>query len=70
MVEFKRQYYIVIVDSYSNYPGVKKHSNQSSNAVLLAIKATFGRQDIPYFLSDNGPCCSSTEFASPTSTVC
>ncbi|XP_041349297.1 uncharacterized protein K02A2.6-like [Gigantopelta aegis] len=64
LFELGRKDYIVIVDSYSNYPEVIGLSSQSSSSVILAMKTTFARHGIPEeVLSDNGPCYSSMEFA-------
>ena len=41
-----------------------KHSNQSSNAVGIAMQATFAKHDIPdEVIIGNRPCYSSTLFA-------
>jgi len=59
-----RKDYIVVVDSYSNYPEVLVLPNQTSHSIIQALKSVFSRHGIPQeVMNDNGPCYSSREFA-------
>lgn len=58
-----RTTYLVIVDYFSNFPDVFKLANDTSTAVIQAMKTCFSREGIPLeVFSDNGPCFSSREF--------
>jgi len=57
------KHYVLVVDSYSNFPEVEELRNESSKCVVDAMKKIFGRQGIPdQVFSDNGPCYASVEF--------
>ncbi len=63
LFEFDKKDYIVVVDCYSSYPEVIALPNQTSQAVIRALKSTFSRHGIPAeVFSDNGPCYSCSEF--------
>ena len=56
--------YIVVVDYYSHYFEVKELPNLRSETVINRMKGIFARMGIPEIvISDNGPCCSSADFA-------
>ncbi len=57
------KHYLVVVDYYSRYIEVVQLPKQTSEAVIGAMKAIFGRQGIPVICrSDNGPCYASDQF--------
>lgn len=61
--EFKKQYYLIMVDYYSNFVEVCKLSNLTSNAVIQNMKQVFSRHGIPgVLISDNGTQYTSREF--------
>lgn len=61
--EYKKKYYLIIVDYYSNYVEVCKLNNISSNSVIDNMKEVFSRHGVPNLLiSDNGTQYSSRQF--------
>ena len=56
--------YLLIVDYYSRYFETVQVNNIKSKTVINHMKAIFARHGIPQkFISDNGPCFSSSEFS-------
>ncbi|CAG9089362.1 unnamed protein product [Plutella xylostella] len=61
--EYRRKYYVILVDYFSNYVEVNELNSICSKAVINALKEQFGRHGIPIELvTDNGPAYSSAEF--------
>ncbi|XP_063547273.1 uncharacterized protein K02A2.6-like [Cydia strobilella] len=61
--EYRKKYYIVLVDYFSNYVEVGMLNNMTSKVVINFMKDQFSRHGIPSELvTDNGPAYSSCEF--------
>lgn len=65
LFSFKGKEFVVVMDYYSKFIEVRRLQGSSSKAVINALKSIFATQGIPEeVVSDNGPCFSSSEFAS------
>jgi len=63
LCEFEGDYYLVMVNCFSNFIEVDKLRETTSHAIIKACKAQFSRHGIPNALvSDNGPQFSSHKF--------
>lgn len=61
--EYKKKYYLILVDYFSNYVEVNTLSSIGSRCVIGALKEQFCRHGIPRTLvTDNGPAYNSREF--------
>ncbi|GFS12543.1 Pol polyprotein [Elysia marginata] len=64
LFEINRNYFIVIIDYYSKNIDVEKLPNQSTNAVIKALKKCFFSHGVPLTLvTDNAQCYKSHEFS-------
>ncbi|CAK1598860.1 unnamed protein product [Parnassius mnemosyne] len=63
LFEYRKTYYLILVDYYSSFVEVKKLENITSQVVIRSMKEIFSRHGIPEILiSDNGTQYSSREF--------
>lgn len=61
--EYRKKYYIVLVDYFSNYVEVGQLKSITSKCVITFMKEQFSRHGIPKELvTDNGPAYNSSEF--------
>lgn len=61
--EYRKQYFLIVVDYFSNFIEVTKLKNLTSSVLIESVKAIFSRHGIPKILiSDNGPQYTSGEF--------
>lgn len=61
--EYRKKYFLIIVDYFSNYVEVSKLNNIASSTVIQSMKEIFSRHGIPEtVISDNGTQYSSREF--------
>ena len=61
LFELHGVHYLLVVDYFSRYPEISKLTTTTATAVIVAMKAVFGRHGIPEIVrSDNGPQYSST----------
>lgn len=63
LFQWNNKMYLIVVDSYSNYPEIAMLGSTSSKAVIQHIKSIFARHGIPRIVcSDNGPQFSAATF--------
>lgn len=63
LFHLKRKDYLVVMDHYSNFPGMALLASSSSSCVIIHAKSIFARHGIPHIVvSDNGPCFNSKEW--------
>ncbi|CAK1580707.1 unnamed protein product [Parnassius mnemosyne] len=61
--EYKKKYYVILVDYFSNYVEVQEVNSINSRTIIHFMKEQFSRHGIPSELvTDNGPAYSSQEF--------
>ena len=62
---FQDKTYVVVVDTFSQFPVVRQLHGETMKLVLNALKDLFSNFGIPkVIISDNGPCYKSEEFCS------
>ena len=63
LFEFQGKHYLVVIDYYSRWIKAIPLANQTSKAVVAALKSLFAHLGIPEGVcSDNGPCFTSEKF--------
>ena len=63
LFEFKGQQYLLLSDTYSKFPIIRRLSSTTSRAVINQMKSIFAEHGIPErIVSDNGPQYDSKEF--------
>ena len=63
LCRYNNKDYLIIVDSYSNYPDLYQIPNQTSKAIITAMQHSFNQFRVTEeIFSDNGLCFASAEY--------